>query len=47
MQHLADERAVDLLGRDPQDVAGEAGRERAHEVLVLGQAAAARVPAMI
>ncbi len=36
-QHVADERAVDLLGRDPQDVAGEPGGERAHEVLGLGE----------
>jgi hypothetical protein len=36
-QHVAHERTVDLFGRDPQHVAGEAGRERAHEVLVLGQ----------
>ena len=36
-QHVAHERAVDLFGREPQDVAGEAGGERAHEVLVLGE----------
>ena len=34
--HVAHQGAVDVLGRDPQDVAGEPGGERADQVAKLG-----------
>jgi hypothetical protein len=36
-EHVANVRPVDVFRGDPEDVAGEAGRERSHQVLVLGQ----------